>query len=395
MSVQQASAVKNISESLNGHRNSFGAIRLGLALLVIVSHSFPLGGWGTDPTSAWSGQTHIGTIAVIGFFGVSGYLVTKSAVSADVVQFFWRRALRLLPAFWLSLAVVAFVLGPIVWLMDGRELGSYFSPTNDGPVGYVVSNVTTFVKQWGIHDIFQTTTPFGVETGDSAVNGSIWTLRHELLAYVVVGGFAVIGALRHSRVLVPILAAFLAILHIINTASPGAAGQIFFVLGMTKVLPLLYAFFVGSTFALYSRQIPVTTAMGIGAAAVFFLTWWKGGLYTFGVPAFVYMLIWLASALPKRMQKIGNEGRPDLSYGVYLYGWPVQQFLAYVGLASAGYVVYTLASVALSLAFAVLSWYLIERPALALKDIGPGRGISYWRQKLTPTKEPVTDSVVS
>jgi peptidoglycan/LPS O-acetylase OafA/YrhL len=395
MSVRRDGVVQTISEALNGHRNSFGAIRLALALLVIVSHSFPLGGWGTDPTSAWSGQAHIGTIAVIGFFGVSGYLVTKSAASADIVQFAWRRALRLMPAFWLALVVVAFLFGPVAWALEGRELGSYFSEANDGPLRYVVSNVTTFVSQWGIHDTFQTTTPFGRMEGNSAVNGSLWTLRHELLAYVVVGGLAAIGVLRHARVLVPLLAAFLAVLQIVNAASPGAAGQIFYVLGMSRVLPLLLAFFVGSTFAMYSRQIPMTTALGLGSAAIFFLTWWKGGLYTFGIPAFVYLLIWLASALPKRLQRIGNDGRPDLSYGVYLYGWPVQQFLAYLGLHKFGFLPFLLGSLALSTVFAFCSWYAVERPTLAMKDAGPGRGVAYWAARLRPggrTASSVTDS---
>lgn len=90
-----------IAGALRCHRNSLGLIRLVLAGLVIVDHSFPLGGFAPDDPvrTLTDGQASLGSLSVAGFFGISGYLVAKSGMSTDVLQFLWRRALRLFPAF--------------------------------------------------------------------------------------------------------------------------------------------------------------------------------------------------------------------------------------------------------------------------------------------------------
>src|SRR5690554_1974512 len=88
-----------LGSALQGRSNSLGVIRLVLALLVIVDHAFPLGGFGLDPV--WEltrGQASLGLLAVGGFFAISGYLIAKSGLSGDVVQFLWRRFLRIFPA---------------------------------------------------------------------------------------------------------------------------------------------------------------------------------------------------------------------------------------------------------------------------------------------------------
>jgi peptidoglycan/LPS O-acetylase OafA/YrhL len=249
-------------------------------------------------------------------------------------------------------------------------------------VSYLLKNYSAFVTKFGIHDVFQTTTPFGIATDASAVNGSIWTLRHEILAYGILALLAVFGVLRNARPLVPALAVFFIVLQLVESVYPGTAREINDVLGMSKILPLLSAFFIGATMALYSRTIPLTNGLGVGSILVFLFSWWQGGVFLIGVPAFVYALIWIAAALPVWFQRVGNDGRPDLSYGVYLYGWPVQQFLAYLHVYELGYVLYTLLSIAGSLVLAAGSWFLVERPALSLKDRGPGRGIAHWMSRL-------------
>ena len=55
---------------------------------------------------------------------------------------------------------------------------------------------------------------------------------------------------------------------------------------------------------------------------------------------------------------------PDLSYGTYLYGWPVQK-LVLILLPAAAPLALFLLSLPLALGCAVLSWGLVEGPALA------------------------------
>ena len=112
-----------LGDALRGHNNSLGFIRLVLASLVIVDHAFPLGGFGVEPVAGWTiGQTSLGGIAVAGFFAISGYLITKSGLAADILQFLWRRFLRIFPAYWAVLLVTALVIAPIVWWADGHNL---------------------------------------------------------------------------------------------------------------------------------------------------------------------------------------------------------------------------------------------------------------------------------
>lgn len=63
----------------------------------------------------------------------------------------------------------------------------------------------------------------------------------------------------------------------------------------------------------------------------------------------------------------------DLSYGLYLYGWPAQQlaWMLPIGKTIAGNIVI---ATAIALSCAALSWFLVERPALRLKKRFVARG---------------------
>src|SRR4051794_20588629 len=152
---------RTISSALRGHDNALGLIRLVLALAVLVSHTWPLGGFGHDPGSGISrGQTTLGGLAVGGFFAISGYLTTKSGMSSDVMQFLWRRVLRIFPAFLLVILLSALALGPVIWMLDGHSLGDYFARSATSPWHYIGSNWTLHVGSWGILDVFQHSTPY-------------------------------------------------------------------------------------------------------------------------------------------------------------------------------------------------------------------------------------------
>ena len=56
-----------------------------------------------------------------GFFAISGYLIKKSGLNSDVLQYFWRRVLRIFPACWVVLVFAAFVIAPVVWVVSGRK----------------------------------------------------------------------------------------------------------------------------------------------------------------------------------------------------------------------------------------------------------------------------------
>lgn len=372
---------RTLAEGLSRHDNSLGVIRLVLAALVIFSHAFPLGGWGDDPFLALTrGQENMGGIAVLGFFAISGYLITKSGARSDVVQYFWHRFLRIFPAFWAVLLVGALAVGPIVWLLDGNEIVEYFSQLPDGPLSYLTGNANLSMGQYGIYDVFVTTTPWGERTGTSVLNGSLWTLSYEWICYLIIGVLVAAAVLTRARVLVPILTGIFFVFQVIRFAIPGGLADTMPYLadGYRVGLPLV--FLVGACFAIYSNSVPLDDRLGILSGIVVALTLWNGGFAIIGYPALAYFVLWLAARLPKSFQPVGR--RNDYSYGIYLYGWLVEQVLAYFGTQHLGYFLYALAALAVAGGCAWISWHCIEKPALSLKDWGPGRGVRHWVTRL-------------
>lgn len=379
--AERVSRPDSLSIALAGHRNSLGVLRLVLATLVIFSHAFPLGGWGEDPMSDWTGgQESLGGLAVVGFFAISGYLIAKSGSNADVVQFFWRRALRIFPAFWLVLLVGALIVGPIAWVVEGNALAEYPSRGAGGPLAYLAGNWDLTIRQWGIYDIFATTTPYGQVVGSTSVfNGSLWTLAYEWGCYLIIGLLVVFGVLSRARILVVAVTLIAYGAAIANLAVAGSAASLLPYFSDSFKVTLTLAFLIGSSFAVYSRSIPFDNRLGVSAGIVAAITLTQGGWVLVGYPAFAYFLLWLAAALPKSVQWIG--ARNDYSYGMYVYGFLVQQITASLGWYQWGYIPWVTATIVITAGCAWVSWHLIEKRALRLKDWGPGRGIRFWVER--------------
>lgn len=369
----------SLSDGLGGHRNSLGILRLILASMVIFSHAFPTGGWGEDPSKSWTnGQETIGGFAVVGFFAISGYLIAKSGASADILQFVWRRALRIFPAFWTVLLVGAVIVGPIVWHLEGNGLRGYIGAS---PVAYVFGNADLTIRQWGIYDIFATTTPYGETVGYSVLNGSLWTLVFEWGCYMLIAALLVLGVLRHAKWVVPALAGAFWLLFILYSLAPNVVMVFAPLLADPFKIKLTLAFLLGSSLAMYSRKIPLNDWIGIACGIVMVVTLLTGGWVLLGYPAFAYFVLWLAARLPKRIQWIGAKN--DYSYGMYVYGFLVQQFTAFLGWHLLGYWAWVALTLLVTAGCAWLSWHGIEKRAMALKDRGPGRGLEWLAPRRT------------
>lgn len=163
-----------IGTELNTRRNSLNALRLVLAVSVIVSHTWPIGGYGDDPGF---GDQDLGDWAVAGFFAISGYLITMSRVKpAPLIDFFWRRVMRIYPAFIVCLLMVAFVFAPLAASLPG---GGTYSPTEGA--GYVLRNSALYISQFGIPG----TLPDA--NFPESWNGALWTLFYEFMCYIGIG----------------------------------------------------------------------------------------------------------------------------------------------------------------------------------------------------------------
>ena len=126
-------AASRVGQRAGSRDNAFDVLRLLGATLVLVSHSFALVGL-AEPHL---GHSSFGAIGVEVFFAISGFLITASWLSEPRLRaFLVKRALRILPALFVTVLASAFLLGPLV--SDLSPI-SYFSSV--APDKYVVQNM--------------------------------------------------------------------------------------------------------------------------------------------------------------------------------------------------------------------------------------------------------------
>ena len=375
----------------DGRANSLGLLRLVLALLVLVSHSMPLGfGRPNIGRGLSGGQSDLGTLAVYGFFIVSGFLVSGSAQRLPVGRFLWHRFIRIYPGLWISLLFTALILAPFVALVEGVPLVD-LTVARDSPIDFLKANWTGSVRQYTIGGLLSGTPYGGVVGGPSAFIGSWWSLRYEVGCYIGLAVLSAFGLLRFRWVvgcLLLSLGSCCWALILMNDWS-GAAPS----LGYTSSLPLIgplnvfqllfltYLFLIGACARLWSRYIPVRGLAAVLAAATFAATALLGGFLTVGLLAYAYLIFWLMVSLPTPTHSIGR--RHDYSYGVYIYGFGVQQAVALLGAARWGFVGYVTICLICTLILAAASWRFVEEPALRWKDWAPTAG-TWSRRRRAP-----------
>ncbi len=368
---------RTVDSAFSAPDNSFGFLRLLFAFAVLVSHSLPLGYGEEDPGGGLShGQTVLGEIGILGFFTISGFLITRSAGRVPLPRYLWHRGLRILPGLWVCLIVTAFVFAPVVALIERGSLAGLFTEPG-GPFGYVVNNLAIAVRQYGISGLLMDT-PYGRLTGTSVFDGSLWSLMYEVFCYFMVAGLAVLGVLKRARWVVAVLAGalFAVIVRDFLAAPriPGPQGDHGPFLGIGaldtySLVYLTYVFLLGALFEVYRRRVVLNDAGAIIAAVILAGSLRFGGFDVFGYPAFAYLVLWLAVRLPRPFQRVGR--RHDYSYGFYIYAFPVQQLLALLGAPGLGLLPYVLLTTAGTFALAIPSWHLVERPAMSLKHWRP------------------------
>lgn len=369
-----------VASAFNPRANSIGFVRWLMAFVVIFSHAGPLAGFygGKDLGTQWSSEQSFGGVAVAGFFFLSGFLITKSRLGkSSTLRYFWRRAMRIMPAFWLTLLVTAFVLAPIAWIRETGSIEGFFTAREDSPLTYFVNNIFLVMNQPGIAGL-GASTPFG----GSEWNGSAWTLSFEFAAYILVGILGMVGALRH-RIVATVVAGFIILMATlqwlwldVSRLGPLAADY--------RVLLLMAPFAFGILFALWGERIPLDDRLALVAIVVAAYTYVYGGWLVFGQYLFLYFLMWFAirATFLQRWERFG-----DFSYGIYIIAWPLMQFAAYFGLQNYGWLAYHAVIVVGCHIYAFLSWHLIEKPAMSLKNWTP-RWLTWLLATLDPLATP-------
>jgi peptidoglycan/LPS O-acetylase OafA/YrhL len=324
------------------HRqNNFNLLRLIMALLVILSHSPAL----TDGTvdreilTRIFGTLSFGEFAVDGFFLLSGYLIVQSWDSQPAAwPFIKKRMLRIYPGYLVACLVCGLVVGPLA-----ADPAHYFDAFN--PTAFLAS--LAFLQIPAVPSVFD-------GQPHASINGSMWTISREFVCYLFVAAAGMSGAMRRRwfwlSVTVIVFAAILALR-----------------LAKMSVFDLrLASFFLsGGCYYLYRERIRLDGRIAAIAALVAIL-----GLYSWRAAELVlasvgaYALLYAAG---KRSAFLSRFNRlPDVSYGVYLYGWPIQKLLLWYMPSLTPWALFGIAAPAAILAGAG-SWFLIEKPALRFK----------------------------
>lgn len=334
-------------------RNAFDIFRLLLAIGVIYSHSYPLVYGATEGFDLLAriskGQLDVGALAVNGFFVISGFLITQSMCNTHShFQYFLKRGLRIFPALICSLALVSFVIGPFVSSLNPRE---YFTDSGDGPFSFFFKNITFgfHSEAWGIHDVFSEN-PFPF-----SVNGSIWTLKYEVICYFGVALLSYLSLLRY-RLLTLCMTILIGLFYYFNICFQ-------FEQNLSNLIRLSLYFFSGSLYYLYRDKVLLDIKWAVASTLILIAAICTSGLNIVLPLLLPYLLIYLCVSVQCiSIKKIG-----DLSYGMYIYAFPVQQLLVAYGKPFLNATELFILSLVFVFLISWVSWRYIEKPCLRLK----------------------------
>jgi peptidoglycan/LPS O-acetylase OafA/YrhL len=336
-----------LQQAFDPRLNGLNLIRLVLAVGVVLRHSFTMLGEGVGWAPA---DVLMRSVFVDAFFAISGYLIVRSwLLRPDAARFLRARVLRIVPGFWVCLLVVAFVAAPLHALVVGRPLTASF--VVDG-WSYVWHNSLLWIFQDGIAG-----GPVGSAPAEAGTwNGSLWTLAWEFICYLGVLALGVAGLLAR-RWVAPVL--FVAALGVLGlTIVP--AYDISLVHHAARFSTM---FLAGAVVLLFQDRVPARASWVVVALALVLAAAYLPDYRMVGALPLAYACIVGGALIKVPALRL----RTDLSYGTYIYAFPVQQLLVGAGAGALGVPGYFLLSVACTLPLAAASWFGVERPAQRLK----------------------------
>lgn len=350
--------------------NNFDILRFLLATAVIVCHSYVIYyGYETfaqvEPFMKWtSGNISIGTTAVFFFFAISGFLIMKSYESSHtVVDYLKKRVLRIFPGFFVAFAVSIFIVAPL-GNMYGSGLSGYLNYFREIPLWRELANMLSL--QAPADGYYFNNLP------QPGLNESLWTIQYEFICYFMLPLLALFGILKNRMIL---LICFIGCYSLYFLQDMGVLEYTDRTL-INGVIenPYYYArfftyFLAGCTIYAYREKIPGN--FWLAAIAFIYILMALNGLVSVHkvLPiAGVYLLFYVAYHPKIKLPGFSKYG--DFSYGIYLYGWPVQQLVMMNFGDMLSPLQFFIVVFVTSLGLAIISWNLIEQPVLALKRFG-------------------------
>lgn len=322
----------------------FDSIRLLAASAVAFSHAFGIseGNYHNEPVVRWLGTNNLaGVYGVYVFFILSGFLVTRSFVRRrSSLDYLARRCLRIFPGLIVCTLLSTFVLGVV---LTDLPLSHYLR--HPGVRGFLRSALL-------VTDSGDSSLPgvvFAPNDYGTLINGSLWTLGPEFLCYLGVLLLGLVGVLRWW---------LLALGVIVSLWSQG-----YYSSDTANLLP----YFVSGAFTyfVFERGYLRPSLVAVSTLALLVSAHWLEVYQSFALFA-APLLIQIGTRAPAWFGQGARFG--DVSYGLYLYGWPIEETVTrLLGSHASWWMVFGI-SLPLALAAGFVSWHLVEKRALAAAD---------------------------
>lgn len=334
--------------TINHRVNNFDFLRFVAASLVIISHSSALTGRGTEPFS-WltKGQSTLGSLAVDVFFIISGYLICASYVKThNIFKYFYARILRIFPALIVVLFIATYLVG--AWATS-LPLKDYLKSVYLHPV------------QSSLPDVVFSSGRFG-----TAVNGSLWTLKYEFIFYIMVAILGFLKLLRREIILGLFISALL-VHQFQSNIFPNTYKATFLPsINQEQFIRLITQFLSGMIFYLYKDNITYSYKYFMICFFAFIFSCYYGVGYKLLFPFLgAYLIFYLAYCPKIQLQNFSKYG--DFSYGIYIYGFMIQQVIIKMFSGNMSNTLNWIISLPIAILCGVMSWHLVEKRFLALK----------------------------
>lgn len=337
-------------ETADGRPSGFDYLRIGLALMVVFIHvPQVVYGWSVAYPFWMPWLRPLSAIVVPMFFALSGFLVAGSMLrSKTLVTFFGLRILRIAPALSVEVTLSALILGPT---FTNLPLSDYFS---DRLFFRYFYNLIGHV-QYSLPGVFSSN-PF-----PDQVNSQLWTIPPELKCYILMGVLSLVLAFRNRWYLLGVAVAFNVLAFAFyHGAEPGRIN--------VPPIAIVGAFLAGVVLFMFRDRIAANFLLFatclLGCIALLYI---PDGDYFIAFPV-AYATVYLGTFNPVRH---GGD-YADYSYGIYLYGFPIQQAVTALTGPYRSWYLDLCFVLPLTFIVAALSWRLIERPALQLRSFLPG-----------------------
>ena len=293
--------------------NNFNFLRLLFASLVLVSHGVEIvdGDRHREPLTYLFGTHSLGELAVDGFFLLSGYLIIRSWQHKPVLKdFLLKRIRRIYPGYLVAFGLCVCVLAPL----GAASVSGYLAELS----------FPSLLKQAALLQMPATPPIFGGRPYP-IINGAMWTITFEFRCYLLVALIGLLGASRQQVIWGTLFLVSLG-LTLLPAVLPSAVTSLH--LASHPIARLLPYFGAGACFHLFRRHIVYKGTYAAIAAIIVVASLFRFGLSALALPTFGgYCLFWMAYAHLPFLRYFTRSH--DISYGVYLYGWPIQKLMTW------------------------------------------------------------------